>query len=115
MNIKKYFVNFIKKFDIRVEKISSNPKFEQLLVSALKANNVDLVLDCGANRGQFADILIKNSYEKKLISFEPLSLAHNELLTRSKKNSNTEMCKYKSLQTTYKKVWKLTAVILTNL
>jgi FkbM family methyltransferase len=88
MNIKKYFVNFIKKFDIRVEKISSNPKFEQLLVSALKRNNIDLVLDCGANRGQFADILIKNSYEKKLISFEPLSLAHNELLTRSKKNSN---------------------------
>jgi hypothetical protein len=31
-----------------------------MLVNALNYNNIDLVLDCGANRGQFANILIKN-------------------------------------------------------
>jgi len=88
MNLKKYFVNLLKKFDLRIEKISSNPKFEQLLVNALNYNNIDLVLDCGANRGQFANILIKNFYKNKIISFEPLSLAYNELLLKSKKNLN---------------------------
>lgn len=50
-----------------------------------KHNNIDLVIDVGANTGQFAESLFDFGYTKDVISFEPVLTCHNTLIERSKK------------------------------
>ena len=72
---------------MRVEKISHNPTFSNLLVQLLYKNNINLVLDVGANVGQFAQSIRINGYDKKIVSFEPLLEACNKLLKISKNDN----------------------------
>jgi FkbM family methyltransferase len=53
------------------------------IVSSLRKFEIDLVLDVGANKGQFASEIRQCGYEGRIISFEPLSQAHGELLKSS--------------------------------
>jgi FkbM family methyltransferase len=50
------------------------------LVSSLRKFEIDLVLDVGANKGQFASEIRHCGYAGRIVSFEPLSQAHGELL-----------------------------------
>jgi FkbM family methyltransferase len=52
------------------------------LVRMLSCHDIDLVLDVGANTGQFVEMLRQSGYKGKIISFEPLSHAH-EILVRN--------------------------------
>lgn len=57
------------------------------LNSMLTSHGVDLVLDVGANIGQFAKSLREAGYTRRLVSFEPLSTAHAQLLQASRNDS----------------------------
>jgi FkbM family methyltransferase len=61
------------------------------LAAMLAHHAVDLVLDVGANVGQFAGSLRDAGYKGRLVSFEPLSTAHAELLRRSRADSQWEI------------------------
>lgn len=61
------------------------------LASMLSAHRVDLVLDVGANTGQFAQSIRKAGYRGRLVSFEPLSTAHEQLLRNSRGESQWEI------------------------
>ncbi|PSB32746.1 FkbM family methyltransferase [Chlorogloea sp. CCALA 695] len=52
----------------------------------LNYHNIDLVLDVGANIGQYAKYLRNLGYCKKIVSFEPLSTAYSQLQTMSSKD-----------------------------
>jgi FkbM family methyltransferase len=64
-------------FDLHRLTPDSNPAFQ--LLKALNRFEVDLVLDVGANIGQFASELRSVGYKGNLVSFEPLSAAHMAL------------------------------------
>jgi FkbM family methyltransferase len=53
--------------------------------------DVDLVLDVGANIGQYASHLRELGYKGKIVSFEPLSVAHAQLLHASNRDPRWEV------------------------
>lgn len=53
------------------------------LIPSLRKFDIDLVLDVGANKGQFASDIRQCGYAGRIVSFEPLSQAHGELLQSS--------------------------------
>jgi FkbM family methyltransferase len=79
--IKKIIKTFVRdKLGFEVVRYSPNSSDIAQLVYALNTFDIDLVIDVGANTGQFACEIRNNNYLKKIISFEPLSIAHKELL-----------------------------------
>jgi FkbM family methyltransferase len=50
------------------------------LLLAMRHFGIDLVLDVGANIGQFAEELLENGYEGRIVSVEPLPDAHAQLV-----------------------------------
>lgn len=57
------------------------------LIAALRTFDIDLVIDIGANDGQFAKELRAGGYSGRVVSFEPLTTAHRRLLQASKNDS----------------------------
>jgi FkbM family methyltransferase len=62
------------------------------LGALLKKYDINLVLDVGANRGQFAAGLRQMGYKQRIISFEPLSSAFEELKTAAKNDPHWQIC-----------------------
>lgn len=60
---------------------------EEVLMKQLSHNKIDLIFDIGANTGQFSNMIFRLGYTGKIVSFEPLSSAHEALLKRSSGNS----------------------------
>jgi len=58
------------------------------LQKMLSCHQIELVLDVGANKGQYARQLRLGGYKGRIVSFEPLSSAHKILLQRSDGDSN---------------------------
>jgi FkbM family methyltransferase len=58
----------------------------QRFLLTLKRWKVSLVLDVGANIGQFAESIRKGGYEERIVSFEPLSDAYTKLLDAARRD-----------------------------
>ncbi len=58
------------------------------LSSALKLANVDIVLDIGANEGQFSTEIREHGYRGEIVSFEPLTSAREKLLLLAEQDKN---------------------------
>jgi FkbM family methyltransferase len=56
----------------------------------LRALNVDVVFDVGANTGQYAEELRRFGYAGKIVSFEPLAHAYASLAARARKDPQWE-------------------------
>ena len=61
---------------------------EEGFIKLLHYKKIDLVLDVGANVGQYAQSLLGLGYKGNIVSFEPLSNAYNLLSKKAKKYSN---------------------------
>jgi len=58
---------------------------ERSLAGLLRQERINLVLDVGANTGQFVDELQAAGYRGRIVSFEPLASAHAQLRRRAEK------------------------------
>ena len=76
-------------FELKRLSPGSNPTLQ--LFMALKRFEIDMVLDVGANIGQFAMGLRSFGYQGNLVSFEPLSMAHLLLLSAASRDARWEV------------------------
>ena len=58
---------------------------EEGFIKLLQHKKIDLILDVGANIGQYAQSLISLGYEGNIVSFEPLKGAYEMLVQKTKK------------------------------
>ena len=80
MNFKTAIKTFFRKLGLEVRRYVPPTSPTEGLVASLRKFDIDLVLDVGANKGQFATDIRHWGYAGKIVSFEPLSLVHGELL-----------------------------------
>lgn len=71
--------------DIEISRFSTSPV--ALLVRAIRSRHLDLVLDIGANNGQFAIELREAGYKGRIVSFEPVSSAFKVLQSRARRDN----------------------------
>jgi FkbM family methyltransferase len=71
--------NILRKVGFEVRHFMPSPSPAAELVASLHKFDIDLVLDVGANSGQFASDIRRGGYTGKIVSFEPLSEAHSKL------------------------------------
>ena len=63
-------------------------KSEQRQLKIIKTQNIDTILDIGANTGQYGSHMRKMGFTKKIISFEPMLGAFKELEKKATKDKN---------------------------
>ena len=79
---------FFEKLGIIVKRLDATNDEATQIASYLSLNNIKLVLDIGANKGQFAKSILKKNSNYKVLSIEPIESCHEELLKESKKFKN---------------------------
>ena len=77
---------FLRNFGLDIKRYNLIESEDFRLNHFLKINNIDCVLDVGANVGQYARNLRRNGYRKRIISFEPLSSAYEVIKEKSIKD-----------------------------
>lgn len=88
MNIKKIIKKIFNYFGLSIQKKSVLNDRDLQLISTLNYLNINLLLDIGANIGQFAEVTRQEGYKGKIVSIEPLSTAHHVLIKKAQKDSN---------------------------
>lgn len=78
-------------FNLEIDKLSPRSNPELQVARILEKMQIDLVVDIGANEGQFASEIIYFGYKGKILSFEPLSSAYSRLLGSSANTSSWEV------------------------
>lgn len=99
--MKENIKNFLRRFGFDIiryypssferAKVIDNRRRGARLLKMLTLHEIDLVLDVGANIGQYAEGLFEIGYQGKVISFEPLLDAYTKLTLVSKNNPNWEV------------------------
>ncbi len=67
---------------------------EQHLASLFNLSRVNLVLDVGANEGQYARRLRHAAYDGRIVSFEPIEQLHEVLLDVSRCDGNWAISRF---------------------
>ena len=73
--IKIFSKKIIKFFGYDIHKLSLYEDHEFHLIKCIKNYKIDLIIDVGANRGQFAEKIFSSNYKGEIVSIEPLSAA----------------------------------------
>lgn len=89
--MKKIIKKISRNFGYDIIEYSPNKNFTLRILKYLKLNNIDTILDVGANEGFYAKELFEVGYKGKVICFEPLLTAYKKLLNNSRSNSNWQI------------------------
>lgn len=85
------FLNLAHRLGSKVSRRSCATDDMLAMATMLDARRVDLILDVGANVGQFAEKIFEAGYEKRIVSYEPLSRPYGILAEKSRTNPNWDV------------------------
>lgn len=88
IHLNAFVKRFLKHRGILIDRHTCATSADLRLVRMLTVNNVDLVLDVGANTGGYATTIREAGYTGRILSFEPLSAAHSRLSTATAADPN---------------------------
>jgi len=77
---KKYLRRILQSIGYDIVKRKTAVSFELSILKWLAKKNIDVVIDIGANEGQYGNKIRNMGYEGEIISFEPSSEAYEKLL-----------------------------------
>lgn len=86
--MKKLIHKIARKFGLDFIRYTPTYSESARLNAILNYHKIEIVLDVGANIGQYAKSLRDGGYQGKIISFEPLSSAHKQLTIASQYDPN---------------------------
>ena len=89
--MKHFIKRFFRKVGFEVKRYKPYCIFEVQIVTLLRQSRPDVVLDIGANTGQYVQLLRDNGFEGNIISFEPLPGAYKQLLKNSAKDKHWDI------------------------
>lgn len=75
-----------RRFGLEIKLNSPRSRQDLRLVHFFRMHQIDLVIDVGANRGQFATEIFDAGYSGQIVSFEPLPKAHAELVETARES-----------------------------
>ncbi len=79
LEIRGFFQRLFRRLGWEVQRATNANSERQVLKKVLKLTGADVVLDVGANVGQFGDLLLDLPFEGTLISFEAIPQIHKQL------------------------------------
>ncbi len=79
MNWRRRLKGFARQFGLDIVRFHPETSDSAKVRAVLRYLNIDLVLDVGANTGQYAQGLREGGYRGRIVSFEPLTSAHASL------------------------------------
>lgn len=82
--IKEIIQGIFQKFNIKLQKFSGSDLGRRILL--IKGNNINKIIDVGANIGQYGIEIRKAGFKGEIISIEPLSEAFLKLKNKAKKD-----------------------------
>jgi FkbM family methyltransferase len=91
MSIKNNIKKIIRIFGIDIKKYNVAESKTVRFGSRLSHHKIDLVLDIGANIGNYGEFIRSTGYKGIIISFEPLSNAHQTLVLKAKGDRNWQI------------------------
>ena len=74
----------LRKAGWQISRLTTMSSYALQTVKIIKSQNINVVIDIGANTGQFGTELRAFGYQGKLVSFEPLPDAHHLLSNQTK-------------------------------
>jgi FkbM family methyltransferase len=88
MDLIRIFQKLTHKVGVSIRPYTAATHPDKRLANSLKYFDIDLILDIGANVGQFAQSVLDNGYSGKIISFEPIKNCHEKLTQKAKSVKN---------------------------
>lgn len=84
MDAKSIIRSLLRRVGLDVRRFRPGSSETAALARMLSTHGVTLVLDVGANAGQFGKLLRSAGYKGRIVSFEPLSTAHRQLVAAAR-------------------------------
>jgi FkbM family methyltransferase len=84
LNYRRGIRKIFQRFGIDIRKVGTSDAAMAPLPKLLLHHEIDLVLDVGANVGQYGWYLYKIGYKGRVVSFEPIPAAHGKLVEMAK-------------------------------
>ncbi|HEV2270389.1 MAG TPA: FkbM family methyltransferase [Steroidobacteraceae bacterium] len=87
MGVREHVHRTLRRLGLVVRRLESSSDEYQLIKDTLRASGADVVLDVGANVGQYGDLVLETGFAGDLVSFEAIPEVHGRLVAHARARS----------------------------